>query len=204
MSTGRRPRRAKKDGRSGRGALPTFHHPGHARSKARATRTCIAFSARVCSSAGNFLQNSFSRGALAARADNARRATGRPAPATIYSRLSMLSGIPYPQPAPAPTSPRRRNRKSRWRDLNPQPRLYESRALPLSYIGVVTYRKPPKDKVGAASQRIKDPAAISVPVSPADKPDGPASRGVPPPPRHQSREKQKSTIANPLPSRTVP
>ena len=25
--------------------------------------------------------------------------------------------------------------QSRWRDLNPQPRLYESRALPLSYIG---------------------------------------------------------------------
>jgi hypothetical protein len=25
--------------------------------------------------------------------------------------------------------------KSRWWDLNPQPRLYESRALPLSYIG---------------------------------------------------------------------
>ena len=24
---------------------------------------------------------------------------------------------------------------SRWRDSNPQPRLYESRALPLSYIG---------------------------------------------------------------------
>jgi hypothetical protein len=26
---------------------------------------------------------------------------------------------------------------SRWRDLNPQPRLYESRALPLSYIGEI-------------------------------------------------------------------
>ena len=25
--------------------------------------------------------------------------------------------------------------ESRWRDLNSQPRLYESRALPLSYIG---------------------------------------------------------------------
>ena len=30
----------------------------------------------------------------------------------------------------------RRQKNSRWWDLNPQPRLYESRALPLSYIGV--------------------------------------------------------------------
>lgn len=29
-----------------------------------------------------------------------------------------------------------RTENSRWRDLNSQPRLYESRALPLSYIGI--------------------------------------------------------------------
>jgi hypothetical protein len=29
----------------------------------------------------------------------------------------------------------RKIRNSRWWELNPQPRLYESRALPLSYIG---------------------------------------------------------------------
>ncbi len=30
----------------------------------------------------------------------------------------------------------RQRGKSRWRDLNPQPPLYESGALPLSYIGI--------------------------------------------------------------------
>src|ERR1041385_1998012 len=38
----------------------------------------------------------------------------------------------------ANSSARRVLRHSRWRDLNPQPRLYESRALPLSYIGAGT------------------------------------------------------------------
>ena len=31
----------------------------------------------------------------------------------------------------------RKNRESRWRDLNPRPTDYESVALPLSYIGCI-------------------------------------------------------------------
>ena len=45
--------------------------------------------------------------------------------------------------------------KSRWGESNPQPRLYESRALPLSYIGTWLERGPSRCKIRNPSARIK-------------------------------------------------
>jgi hypothetical protein len=71
-------------------------------------------------------------------------------------------GNPFPPPSARDADPPdTRINDSRWWDSNPQPRLYESRALPLSYIGTqAPSATPAPGSVVSIGRRIKPAAKI--------------------------------------------